>query len=145
MAKQKSKEKNQKTQGVKHFGMTNYPIGDFLIKIKNAALARNRKIETASTKLVKSVAKVMEKEGILEEVKEEKGSLQATLAYRKKEPFILDLKLVSSPGLRVYKGVDELEKKKGPSTYIVSTPKGVMSSREAIKNRVGGEVIVEIW
>jgi len=51
---------------------------------------------------------------------------------------------VSKPGLRVYMGVDELGKTKGPTFYILSTSKGVMTSNEAIKKRLGGEIIAEI-
>ena len=57
----------------------------------------------------------------------------------------MDLKLVSKPGLRIYMGADELAAKRGPSYYILSTSKGIKTSREAIKERIGGEVIVEIW
>jgi small subunit ribosomal protein S8 len=75
---------------------------------------------------------------------EKDGQLTAFISYRKKQPLIMDVRLVSKPGLRVYKKADELEKIKKPTILIVSTPKGVMSSREAIKKRLGGEVIVEM-
>jgi len=123
----------------------NYPIGDFLIRVKNAYLAKNRNIELKNSKLIESVAKVMEKQGFLEEVKKEEERLLVKLAFRKKEPVILGLKLVSSPGLRVYKGARELQGYKGPSTFIASTSQGVMTSKDAIKKRLGGEVIAEIW
>lgn len=58
---------------------------------------------------------------------------------------MINLKLVSKPGLRIYMTADELEKKKGPSIYLISTPLGIISARQAIKSRVGGEVIAEIW
>ena len=122
----------------------NYPIGDFLVRIKNAVLARNREVVVEKTKLIVAVAKVLKKSGYLSDFQERKGEVIVRLAYRKKEPVILDMKLVSKPGLRVYKNVDELEKKRGPSTYIISTSKGILTSNEAIKKRVGGEVIVEI-
>ena len=125
--------------------ITNYPIGDFLIRIKNAALARNHDVVIDSTNLIKEVAKVLKKEGLLQEMKEDKGKLIVRLAYRRKEPVMLDIKLISKPGLRVYASADDLEKKKGPSTYILSTPQGVMTSKEAVKKRVGGEVIAELW
>ncbi len=124
--------------------MTNYPIGDFLIRIKNAGLARRREVVMQETKLVKSVAEALKKEGYLLEVTENDGELVAKLAYRRKEPVLLDLKLISKPGLRIYMGVDELEKIKKPSMLILSTPQGIMSSKDAIKKRVGGEVLVEI-
>ncbi len=122
----------------------NYPVGDFLIQIKNAAMAKRREVEVDSTKLIKAVAIAMKKEGYLERVTTKKGKLIATLSYRKKEPVLIDLKLVSSPGLRIYQDVDDLERFRGPSIFILTTPKGVISSREAIKKRVGGEVIVQV-
>ena len=122
----------------------NYPVGDFLIQIKNAAMAKRREVVVDSTKLIKSVAAAMKKEGYLERVTTKKGKLVATLSYRKKEPVLIDLKLVSRPGLRIYQDVDDLERFRGPSIFILTTPKGVMSSREAIKKRVGGEVIVQV-
>ncbi len=123
----------------------NYPVGDFLVRIKNAALADKREFSVQNTKLIKQVAEVMSKVGYLEKLKVEKNRLIIRLAYHKKEPLLLDIKLISKPGLRIYMGVDELEKKRGSSIYILSTPKGVMASKEAIKKRLGGEVIAEIW
>lgn len=123
----------------------NYSIGDFLIRIKNAALAGNKEIGVDNTKFIENIAKVLKKEGILTEVKKKDGKLTVKLAYRKKEPVLIDLKLVSKPGLRIYMGADELSAIRGPSFFILSTSKGPMTSREAIKKRMGGEVIVEIW
>ena len=125
--------------------MTNYPVGDFLIRVKNAVLARNREVVVANTKLIKEVAKVLKREGFLESISEKGGELSVRLSFRRKEPVILGIKLVSKPGLRIYMGIDELEKKKGPSMFIISSPKGVMSSSEAKKKRLGGEVIAEVW
>ncbi len=125
--------------------MTNYPIGDFLIRVKNAAMAGGKDVEFQSNKLVFAVARVLEKSGYLGSVTNAKGKLSVTLAIKRKEPVIMDIKLVSKPGLRVYKNLDQLKDKKGASTYIISTPKGVMSTKEAIKLGTGGEVIAEIW
>ena len=123
----------------------NYSIGDFLTRIKNAALAGKKEIEVDNTKFIENIAKVLKKEGILTEVKKKDGKLMAKLAYRKKEPILINLKLVSKPGLRIYMGADELSVIRKPSFLVLSTPKGIMTSREAIKQRMGGEVIVEIW
>lgn len=125
--------------------MTNYPVGDFLIQIKNAAMARNREVSVPETKLVKTVANVLKKQGLLDEIRKDKNNITVRLAYKKKEPVLLGLKLISKPGLRVYWDVDQLEKTKGPSMFLISTSVGILSSKDAIKKRVGGEVIVEIW
>jgi len=123
----------------------NYPIGDFLIKIKNASLGGKREIVTKNTKLIEAVAKSLKARGYLTEVKKDGQKLIVKIAYMKKRPVLLDIKLISKPGLRVYWGVDELEKKKGPSSFIFSTPKGIIFSDEAIKKRIGGEVIAEVF
>ncbi len=123
----------------------NFSIGDFLIRIKNTALAKRKEMEVDNTKLIESVAKVLKKEGILTEVKKKDEKLVVKLAYRKKEPILIDLRLVSKPGLRIYMGADELSAIRKPSFLVLSTPKGIMTSREAVKQRIGGEVIVEIW
>lgn len=124
---------------------TNYPIGDFLIRIKNAAFSGGREVVMAETKLIKSVAKVLMQEGFFDEVKSKSGQITVKLSYRSKKPVFMNLKLVSKPGLRVYKKANDLEKEKRPSMYLLSTPKGILTDREAIKKRIGGEVIVEIW
>jgi small subunit ribosomal protein S8 len=138
MAKTKAAKQNRQ-------GGINYPLGDFLIRIKNAMLARQKEVKVSSSKLVVAVAKAMKKQGFLDSVEEKKGVLKVSLTYRKKVPVILDLRLISKPGLRVYKGVDELEKERGASIFFLSTPKGIMISTEAIRKRLGGEVIVEVW
>jgi len=143
MAKENVKEQNkQKKRGS---SMINYPIGDFLIRVKNAVLSQNRLVNVDKSKLILNVAKLLEKKGYFEEVNEDGGKLVIKLAIRRKEPVILDIKLVSSPGLRIYKSVRDLEALKGPSTLIISTPKGVMILKDAIRARLGGEVIAEIW
>lgn len=124
--------------------MTNYPLGDFLIRIKNQALARGVEVSVPKTKIIFAVANTLVELGVLREVVEENGKIIARLAYRKKEPVLMNLKLVSKPGLRIYASVDELKKLKGPKVYILSTPKGIMNSRQAMKEKIGGEVIAEI-
>ncbi|OGM21861.1 30S ribosomal protein S8 [Candidatus Woesebacteria bacterium RIFCSPHIGHO2_01_FULL_38_9] len=121
-----------------------YPVGDFLIRVKNASLAMKKTIEVPSTNYIKNVAKALEREGYVNEVEEKVDKLALRLVYRSKEPVLTDIKLVSKPGLRVYINSDELGKRRGPTILIISTPQGVMSSKEALKKRLGGEVIAEI-
>lgn len=126
--------------------MNNYWIGDFLIRVKNASMAKRDEVSIRETKLIKSVANVLKKEGFLREVKAEKGVLTASLAFAHKQPVLMGLKLVSKPGLRIYMGSEEIGKKRILSSIlIISTPKGVMSSNEAKKLGIGGEVIAEVW
>jgi len=123
----------------------NYSAGDFLIRVKNASMAKNKTFSVQSNKQIVAIAEALKKTHFLDSVKNEKGILTVSLAFKDKKPLIMDIKLISKPGLRIYLGVTEIEKKRGPSIYLVSTPKGVVSSLEAVKNRIGGEVIAEIW
>jgi len=136
--------RNPRGQESELVDMVNYPVGDFLIRIKNATLAGKREFELPKTKMIKAVAQVLKKEGFLESCLEKKGNLLIKLAYKKKKPVIFGLKLISRPGLRIYIRADELAQKKGMSVFILSTCKGVVSSREALKLRVGGELIAEL-
>lgn len=124
---------------------TNYSVGDFLIRIKNAAMAGNKVVTVKSNTKLVAIAEAFKKMGFVDKIENNKGILTISLTFKNKMPRLTNLKLVSKPGLRIYMGVEELEEKKGPSIYLVSTPKGVVSSLKAIKDRVGGEVIAEIW
>lgn len=123
---------------------TNYPVGDFLVSLKNAAQAGQKVVELDGAKFLKSVALALKEAGYLDSVEVEDGKLKSSLAYRKKEPLLMDIKLVSKPGLRIYMGADDLAEKKGPFSFIVSTSKGVMMSDDAVKKRLGGEVLAKV-
>jgi small subunit ribosomal protein S8 len=125
--------------------MTNYPIADFLIRINNARLAKIKELSLPSTKLIHASALALKKAGYLNEVSLKDGILTTSLTYKKKEPLMLGLKLISRPGLRIYMGIDELAAIKSPSIFLLSTSKGVVTSKEAVKSRLGGEIIAEIW
>ena len=127
-----------------HKTVTTYPLGDFLIRIKNSVMAGNKILEAPSTKVIHEVAKTMKKMGYLVDVTKKDDVLSIALAYSNKKPVIMDLKLISRPGYRRYISVGELESFRGPEKYILSTPKGILSSSEAIKTRSGGELIVKI-
>jgi small subunit ribosomal protein S8 len=107
-------------------------------------MAKNKNVETRLTKKTLAIAESLKKLGFLDEVKKEKGVLKVSLTFKNKRPLIMGLKLVSKPGLRVYIDTFDLAKKKSPSIFLISTPKGIISSKEALKLRVGGEVIAEI-
>ncbi len=116
-----------------------------MTRLKNSAMARNKKLSVPVTKEVAALAQVLKKLGYLDEVKKAGEALEITLTYKNKRPVITNIKLISKPGLRVYKDISEIEAKRGPSVLIISTSKGILSSREAIKTRNGGEVIAEVW
>jgi small subunit ribosomal protein S8 len=126
--------------------MTNYQVGDFLIRIKNASLARMKEVTgLMATKYIKGAASALKDAGYVDKITEKDGELTVSLAFRNKRPVLMDLKIISRPGLRLYKNVEELEKDKGPFIFLISTSKGVITSQKAIKARLGGEVIAQIW
>jgi small subunit ribosomal protein S8 len=135
----------KKQEKVINFPKTNYSVGDFLTRVKNAAMSGNKKVQFFESRKVFEIAKALLKLGFLEEAKKANGGIESSLTFKNKKPVIRDIKLISKPGLRVYMKAESISKKKGPSVYLISTPLGVLSSREAVKNRVGGEVIAEIW
>ncbi len=113
--------------------------------MKNVAMGRQKEFRVPETKLVRAVADVFKKEKYLDTVAMDGKELVCSLSFRKKEPVLLNLRLVSKPGLRIYKNVDELSRHRGASWLVVSTSQGVMSSVEALKKGIGGEVIAEVW
>jgi small subunit ribosomal protein S8 len=123
---------------------------DFVIQLKNGALARKKEIVTQYSNLDKAIAKVLVKEGFLDTVTEEtvegKRFLTVTLRYQRRKPAISDVILVSKPSLRVYLGSGDIAKKQGrASISILSTNVGVLTGKEAIKKGVGGELLFKIW
>lgn len=128
----------------KFMSIITYPVGDFLIKIKNAAMAGNRDVTTKSTKLIESVAKVLKEENYLDSYDIKDGQISVRLKFYSKKPVLMSLKLVSRPGLRRYVSAKELNSLKGPEVYVISTSFGVMSSKKAKKDNLGGELIAQI-
>ncbi|MEK7188467.1 MAG: 30S ribosomal protein S8 [Patescibacteria group bacterium] len=126
--------------------MTNYPLGDFLIRLKNAGLAKRHEISLENTKVVRKVSEVLKKAGFLDETKIDKdGVINVRLAFADKQPVLMGIKLVSKPGLRIYGKASQLANRKGHKIAIVSTPKGIMTAKDAVKANLGGEILVEIW
>lgn len=127
-----------------------YSIGDFLIQIKNASLARRRVVTVQFSRLSESVGKVLQKEGFLEEVKtdvnDEKKILVATLRFVRRKPVVSGIKLISKPSIRSYVKAHEMGKKvRGSSVKILSTNQGILTGKEALSKRIGGELLFEIW
>jgi small subunit ribosomal protein S8 len=123
---------------------TNYTVGDFLITIKNAALANKKTVEVKGSKMIKAVAEALLKLGFLSSVEAKDGLLFVSLAYKKKAPILSDIKLVSKPSLRVYWDLKKLKEYRSPAVLLLSTSKGILSSKEALKEGLGGEVIAEV-
>ncbi len=128
----------------------NYLIADFLLRIKNAYLARRREVVAPYSNVNKEIGKVLVKLGFISSVKEvtdgKKRSLEVVLRYVRRKPVVTDVQIISKPSLRVY--VDKLhlakEMRRDAMTTIVSTSSGIMSGEEAKKKGVGGELLFKI-
>jgi len=122
------------------------PIADMLTRIRNAQMAEKVSVSMPSSKLKVSIAKVLKDEGYIDDfaVRENAGKseLDIALKYYAGRPVIERIERISKPGLRVYKGKDDLPRvMNGLGVAIVSTPKGVMTDRRARASNVGGEVL----
>ena len=122
------------------------PIADLLTRIRNGQTARKSEISMASSKLKTAIVRVLKEEGYVEDFRLEtagpKQTLTVGLKYYEGRPVIDRLERISRPGLRIYRGKDELPKVLGGmGTVIVSTPKGVMTDKQARSIGQGGEVL----
>lgn len=128
----------------------NYSVGDFVIQLKNAAMARKREVQVPYSNIAKAISKVLIKEGFVETVSEEKDGVKRTLVvklrYQRRKPSITDVRLISKPSLRAYLPAKEIGASQGRSaTSILSTNVGILTGKDAIKKGVGGELIFKIW
>ena len=126
------------------------PIADLLTRIRNAMLAGKNEVRLPASKIKATVAQQLQKSGYLSSVKVEKGTprdtIVITISEEGKNPTITEISRVSKPGRRVYAGASEIPKvKSGRGIVLVSTSKGVMTGQEAVKNRLGGELLCEVY
>jgi small subunit ribosomal protein S8 len=122
------------------------PIADMLTRIRNAQMVGKTVVDMPSSKLKASIAQVLKDEGYIEgfavREKDGKPELEISLKYYAGQPVIEKIERVSRPGLRIYKGREDLPKvMNGLGVAIVSTSKGVMTDRKARATGVGGEVL----
>lgn len=123
---------------------------DFVIRVKNAALARRKEVILPYSKINKAVGGILVKAGFLETLKEEgkgKKVLVAKIRYQKSKPVLIDVCLISKPSLRIYANAKHVKMGKDMSRgiEIISTSQGVMTGGEAKKLGIGGEVLFRIW
>lgn len=124
----------------------NDPVGDALIRIKNGYQVGKVTVGIKFSKLIWRLVKLLQKEEYLADAVQKDSGIVVTLKYNSRIPAITDLQRVSRPSLRVYRGVKELPAVlNGLGIAIVSTPKGLMTDREARKAKTGGEVLALVW
>ena len=126
--------------------MVNDPISDLLIQIKNGYRAGLGQISLPWSRTKEAVAQVLVAEKFLTSAVKAEQQLQISLKYTGKTPAIADLRRISKPGRRIYSRISRLPRVWGGlGMSILSTPKGVVSDREAKKLNVGGEVLAQVW
>lgn len=127
------------------------PLADMLTRIRNAGGARHAEASCPSSNLKLAVARVLEQEGYLGQVRVEAHEGHATLVFSIRytdegKPLIDRLRRVSKPGRRVYVKADEIPRvRNGLGIAVMSTSKGVLSDRGAREASVGGEFLCEVW
>jgi len=126
------------------------PIADLLTRIRNAAAVGKTEIRVPTSKLKKVVAEQLVKNKYLTDVKLEegkpRGTLVVTLAEAGSVSPITEIARVSKPGRRVYVSANDIPRvKQGRGLVLVSTSKGVMTGAEAVKQKLGGEVLLKVY
>lgn len=129
------------------------PIADLLTRIRNSIMAGHKVVEAPASNLKKEVARILFEKGFILSYKViegdgPQGTLKIALKYnpRSKQPAIKEIQRVSRPGLRQYAGFDELPRVlNGLGIAIISTSKGLMTDKEARKEKIGGEVLCYVY
>lgn len=127
------------------------PVADMLTRIRNAVMVRHDSVLMPASKMKLAISKILKEEGFIEDYEVVRGKSQRVIKIRlkyrdKNQPVLSGLERVSKPGLRVY-----VEKKEIPRVYgglgiaILSTPKGVMTGKEAWRQGIGGELLCYVW
>jgi small subunit ribosomal protein S8 len=127
------------------------PVADFLTRIRNSIRAGHQKLDVPASKLKTEIARILKEEGYIANYKpvEEEGRavLRVYLKYgANNEAVIRDLSRISRPGCRVYVRHDQIKRVQGGlGISIITTPRGVMTGRQARREGVGGEILCEVW
>ena len=127
------------------------PVADMLTRIRNGLQARHTQVEMPSSKMKVGIAKILKDEGFIKDFEVTKDVpqpvLRVSLKYtNERQSVVTTIKRISKPGLRRYtKRVDIPLVLDGMGLVIMSTPKGLMSGKEAYKRNLGGEVVCEVW
>jgi small subunit ribosomal protein S8 len=126
------------------------PIADLLTRIRNAAMVGKTEVRVPSSKLKKTVAEQLKKNKYLTDVKIEAGKPRDTLVITINKPGensnITEITRMSKPGRRVYVGASDIPRvKSGRGLVLISTSKGVITGHEAVKQRLGGELLLKVY
>lgn len=126
------------------------PVADMLTRIRNAQAVGHQTVTLPFSKMKLAVAEILQRERYLEGV-ERRGrrtrkELELRLGYREGAPLIGGSRRLSRPGKRVYRGWRDIRPvRQGYGMSVISTPRGLLTDREARRERLGGELLLEIW
>ena len=126
------------------------PIGDMIARIKNAQLRNHKVVELPSSNFKISISEILKSEGYIIDYKinneTKKPTLLINLKYHSGNPVISTIERISKPGRRIFSSAESLPKiNNGLGIAIISTPKGVMTDLDARKQKVGGEIICNVF
>jgi small subunit ribosomal protein S8 len=126
------------------------PIADMLTRIRNASLAKHKRVDLPVSKLKTEIARILKENHFIQDYKLLDdggfGVLRLYLRYYEDRPVIRNVQRISRPGRRVYKAADEMPRVRGGlGMAIVSTSKGMMTDKQARQNKVGGELMALVW
>lgn len=121
-------------------------VGDLLIRIKNGYMASKKEVVAPYSKLSAAICALLHKEGFVGVCEQNDREIRIILKYDARKPALTDVKRISKPGRRVYEGKTSLPYVyEGLGIAIISTPKGIMTDKQARKEGVGGEVMAHVW
>jgi small subunit ribosomal protein S8 len=127
------------------------PIADMLTRIRNSQVVLAKTVEIPYSDFKYNIAKILQEQKFIDELKtnnlnNKDKKIIITLKYKDKLPAIRELKRISKPSMRIYIRAKNIKLiKRGYGFLILSTPLGLMTSKEAKKKNIGGEVICEVW
>jgi len=126
------------------------PIADYLTRLRNAAIARQRRVDVPASNLKKAITKILYEQHYIDKYSElespSQGTIRIYLKYYNGRPVLSGLRRISVPGRRIYAGAGELPRVlNGLGVAVISTNRGVMTDKDARRLNVGGEVICYIW
>lgn len=122
------------------------PIANLIVILKNGYLANKDYVMAPYSKFKLEILKVLEKEGRIAKIERKENQIKIDLKYDNNKPAINEIKKVSKSGRRVYIKTKHIKPLKGGrGLYLISTPLGILTDKEASKKKMGGEVICLLW
>ncbi len=125
------------------------PISDMLTRLRNGSMSMQKEVVMPASKMKAAIAKVLLEEGYILDFQitgDVKKTLTVKMKYHQRCPVIEGLERVSKPSCRLYCGSKDIPRvKDGLGIAIISTPKGILSGKDAVKQNVGGEVLCYVW